>query len=143
MIYKCLKYTEQLKKSYMPNHNRSEYNLLNNNPDGLGKHISVEIEKRFTEQEIITIYSLGELPFYFEYNNTIYAVEVGGDIILNLLEPYGYKDEYGDNPTIACVPDLDTASKVINNISWYLDQMYAYLNIDKNHITVQLIGYNR
>ena len=115
----------------MPFDSRLKHNLLGNSPDGLGKHISVEIGRTFTRDEVIVIYLSGDLPFYFTYNNITYAVIVDSDIIPESHKLCATRPTDNDNLVTPYIPDLNTVSSIINRISWYLDKMYAYLRVRK------------
>lgn len=102
-------------------------NLIENHPDGIGKHIEVCHNRTFTDAEVIESFSIGEMPFYISHSNERYAVILGSDLVLNKLVE-------GEVPTI------HRASEIINELNYYVDKTLAFLNFEKSKTLIYPIG---
>ena len=108
-------------------------NLLEQHPEGLGKHIEVyqlnppgyKIDGYFFKENI----SNDRLPFMFSYNNKdVYLVILGSDLVHHL--PYQF--------------DIEFVQQKINvELNSYIKQIWEYLKLDPAALYVQLIGWQQ
>ena len=113
----------------------STFNCMTGQPDGLAKHIHVELIKPFTRKEIKDLYELCYIPFYVTGSvrplqaATSLAVTFGPDIVSNVLEtiPGTAIDRMNPVPKTAAVRKLLEEDP---NLKFFLGKMYDWLNID-------------
>lgn len=106
-------------------------NLLEKHPEGLGKQIEVyqlnppgyKVDGYFFKENI----SNGRLPFMASYNNKeVYLIILGSELVQHL--PHEF--------------DVDFAKKKINvELNSYVQQIWAYLNLDPLALYIQPIGW--
>ena len=103
-------------------------NLLDDHPEGLGKHIEVYPGEGecISEEEVEEYWSLTDIPLFITYKDKRYLFIVGSDL------------------TCGCNPDrtksLDTVQDIVNCCMHWIDQALKYLEMDKSKVTFHLIG---
>lgn len=105
----------------------NKVNLLDNHPDGLGKHIKVYRELMITEEEVKGYWDIDYLPLYIEYKGYRYLTIIGSDLLVNF--------EF-QNPL-----PIELAVSMVHGSSFYLDQVYEFLGWDKKFVHLAIIGH--
>lgn len=118
----------------------STYNCMSGHPDGLAKHIHVTMNKRFTETEVIELYKIGCIPLYIKLpNQCILAVVLGSDLVLDSLDASGGGNGVTEQQPVPTIQKVADALKS-PGLSYYLDQIYTYLKIERASIELMVIG---
>ncbi len=102
-------------------------NLIDNHPDGLGKHIQVIPAVVVHENELLDFFMCHEIPLWFTNltTNERFFVCIGSDLVHN----------------IPPKPTLDEVQAKVNELSFYLKQVYTYMNLNENNIRLDLPGF--
>lgn len=122
-------------------------NLLDNHPDGLGKHIQI--------YELLTSYdgdlttkaaddlSIWNLPVIVRrkqnYIVTWYYMVLSSDITCNATSDFD--QAYRETGFLT----MDQAAYIVNHpsVTWLLDDVWNYLGFDKNEMTLNLIAHKQ
>lgn len=103
-------------------------NLLDKEPEGLGKHMSVYAGQRheFNEVDVTASIARGELPYFVETPTTTFYIEIGSDLVLEEL-------------------DFSNTDQVIEKhhaLLVYKEQAYAYVGI-RHPYTEMLVIFDK
>lgn len=115
-------------------------NYMTSHQDGLDKHIHVTTDKRFTEAEVVELYTIGCIPLYIRLPDQLpLAVVLGGDLVLDSLDDSG---DGNGSTELQPVPTVQKVSEALNTLglSYYLDQIYTRLNLKRDTLELMLIG---
>ena len=117
-------------------------NILDDNPDGLGKHIELSdgLNKNMqiyeggniSNRKVAELHQIGSVPFFILRPQKIYLVIVNSDITCNAIKNFDLK--LGDAYTLGQV------SFIINDIGWTLKRAYKWLDWEEDELTILLIG---
>lgn len=121
--------------------NVDDSNILDDNPDGLGKHVelydglskNMQIYEggNISSKKVTELHQIGSIPFFILRQKKVYLVIVNSDITCNVIKG---GDLNGEAYT------LEKVSSIINDIDWILKRVYKWLDWKENELTVLLIG---
>ena len=115
-------------------------NYMTSHQDGLDKHIHVTRDKRFTEAEVVELYTIGCIPLYIRLPDQLpLAVVLGGDLVLDSLDDSGDGNGSTEQQPVPTVQKVAEALKS-PGLSYYLDQIYTRLNLKRDTLELMLIG---